>query len=129
MGDWWGLPTPFFAFSWFEQIGELFDGENALFLILPLHPRRNSGQQAKVTLLLSLSMARALKGAERTMLIQHDGGWLRRGNSCPCLKRFQEWHEVCGTLIQCDGMGCAVHPNDSSSYGRRVLETSQHIPG
>src|SRR6266850_3541630 len=104
MGDWRELPAPFFAFARFEQIGELFDGENALFLILPLHSCRDSVEQAEVILLLGLRLARALKGAERTMLIQHDGRGLRRGNRCPRLEGFKERHEVFGTLFQFDGM-------------------------
>src|SRR5262249_39098359 len=124
MGDWWGLSAPFFAFSWFEQIGELFDGENALVLILPLHPCRDTGEQAEVVLLLGLRSARALKGTERTMLIQHDGRGLRRGTHGPCLDRFKERHEIRRPRVQCDGMGGAVHRNESASRGRRVLEPS-----
>jgi hypothetical protein len=63
------------------------------------------------------------------MLIQNNGRRLRRGNGCPCLEGFKERHEVFGTLFQFDGMGCAVHRNESASHGWRVLETSQDIPG
>ena len=38
MRGWGWLPTPFLPFPWFEQIGELFDGENALSLILAHDP-------------------------------------------------------------------------------------------
>jgi hypothetical protein len=129
MGDWRRLPAPFFALARFEQIGELLDGENALFLILLLHACCNAVEQAEVILLLGLRLARALKGAERTMLIQHDGRGLRRGTSCPCVEGVKERHKVCGTLVQVDGMGGPVDRNESASQGRLVLEMSQHIPG
>src|SRR6266516_4052344 len=125
MSDWRELPAPFFACARFEQIGELFDGENALFLILPLHACRDAVEQGEVILLLGLCVARTLKGAERTMLVQHNGRGLRRGTRCPYLEGFKERHEVCSTLVQCDGMGSAVHRNESASHGRRGLETSQ----
>ena len=104
MGDWRRLPAPFFAFARFEQIGELLDGENTIFLILSLHACCNAVEQAEVILLLGLRLAHALKGAERTMLIQNDGRGLRRGNRCPCSERFKERHEVFGTIFQFDGM-------------------------
>src|SRR5919109_4361862 len=99
MGDWRGLSAPFFVFSWFEQIGELFDGENTLLLILPLHAGCHAVEQAEVILLLGLRLARALKGAERTMLVQHNGRGRRRGLRCPCVDGGKERHELCNTLV------------------------------
>src|SRR6266571_3579289 len=75
-----------------------------------------ANHNSRVILLLGLRLARALKGAERTMLIQNDGRGLRRGTRCPCLERFKERHEVSGTIFQFDGMRCAVHGNESSSH-------------
>ena len=71
MRDWGWLSAPFLGFAGLEQVGELFDGEDALLLILSHHPGRDAIEQAKVVLLLGLRSARALKGAERTMLIQN----------------------------------------------------------
>src|SRR5712691_3140831 len=123
------LSAPFLAFSRLEQIGELFDGENALLFMLPHDSCCDSVEQAEVILLFGLGVARALKGAERTMLIQNDGRGLRRGNCCPCLEGFKERHEVFGTLFQFDGMRCTGHPNDASSDRQLVLYALQNIPG
>ena len=71
------LPTPFLAFAWLEQIGELFDGKNALFLILAHDPCCHAMEQTEVILLFSLGVAQALKGAERTMLIQDNSSRTR----------------------------------------------------
>ena len=99
MGDWRRLPAPFVALARFEQLGELLDGENALFLILPLHACCHAVEQAEVILLLGLRLARALKGAERTMLVQHNGRGRRRGLRCPCVDGGKERHEICNTLV------------------------------
>src|SRR2546425_5162362 len=104
MRDWGWLSAPFLGFAWLEQVRKLFDGENALFLILPLYACRDAVEQGEVILLLSLCVARALKGAERTILVQHNGRGFRRGTRCPCLNGFKEWQEVCGTLVQFDGV-------------------------
>src|SRR3989442_10167300 len=122
MRDWGWLSAPFLGFAWLEQVRKLFDGENALFLILPLYACRDAVEQGEVILLLSLCVARPLKGTERTMLVQHNGRGFMRGTRCPCLNGFKERHEVGSTLAQGDGMGGAVHRNKSSSHGRRVLE-------
>ena len=63
------LSAPFLGFAWLEQVGELFDGEDALLLILAHYPGRDAIKEAEVILLLGLRVARTLKGAERTMLI------------------------------------------------------------
>ena len=57
MGDWGWLSAPFLGFTWLEQIGELFDGKNALLLILAHHPRCHAMEQTEVILLFRLGVA------------------------------------------------------------------------
>src|SRR6516165_10688387 len=129
MRDWRWLSAPFLGFAWLEQVGELFDGEDALLLILALHPGRDAVEQAEIIFLLGLRVAHALKRAERTMLIQNDGRGLRRGICGPCVEGVKEWQEGWGPRVQLHGVGGAIHCNESASRGWRMLETSQHIPG
>jgi hypothetical protein len=42
MEDRWGFSAPFLLFARLEQVRELFDGENALLLIVPHHPWRDA---------------------------------------------------------------------------------------
>jgi hypothetical protein len=70
MSDWGWLSAPFLGFAWLEQVGELFDGEDTLLLVLSHDPCRDAVEQAEVVLLLSLGVTQSLKGAERTMFIQ-----------------------------------------------------------
>jgi hypothetical protein len=123
------LPAPFLGFAWLEQVGELFDGEDALLLILSHHPGRDPVKEAEVILLLGLRVARTLKGAERTMVIQNDGRRLRGGIRCPRVEGVPEWQEVCGTRVQFHGVGGAIHRNESARHRRSGLEMSQYIPG
>src|SRR4030095_17237977 len=128
MRDCGRLSAPFLSFAGLKQIGELFDGEDSLLLILAHHTHYHTIEQAEVILVFGLRSARALEGAERTMFIQNNRRRLRRGIRCPCLERCQEWQEGFGTLVQLDSMGCPIHRTDPASRGWRVLETSQHIP-
>ena len=84
------LPTPFLAFAWLEQIGELFDGKNALLLILAHRPRCHAIEQTEVILLFSLGVAQALKGAERTMLIQDKRRWLGASTVSPFVEGLKK---------------------------------------
>src|SRR5216683_7978893 len=121
------LPTPFLRFAWLEQIGELFDGKNALLLILAHHPCCHAIEQTEIILLFRLGLAQALKGTERTMLIQDNGRWCRRVNRRPFMEGLKKRSEVFGMMIQFDGMRLPVHPNHSSRNRRLALEALQNI--
>jgi|RhiMethySRZTD1v2_1073278.scaffolds.fasta_scaffold35926_4 hypothetical protein len=123
------LSAPFLGFAWLEQVGELFDGEDALLLILAHYPGRDAIKEAEVILLLGLRVARALKGAEQTMLIQNDGRGLRGNLRCRRVEGVKEWQEVCGTRGQFHGVRGAIHRNESTSRRWSGLEMSQDIPG
>jgi hypothetical protein len=128
MGNWGWLPTPFLAFTWLEQIGELLDGENAFPLILAHHPCRHPIEQTKVVLLLSLGVTQALKGAQRTVLIQDNGRWCGRVHRDPLMEGLKKRSEGFGTRSQFDRVRPPVYSNDSSCSRRRVLETFQNVP-
>src|SRR5213593_3432015 len=100
MCDWGWLPAPFLAFAWLEQIGELFDGKNALLLILAHHPCCHAIEQTEVILLFRLGVTEALKGAERTMLIQHNGRWFGRVNRGPFIEGLKQRCEGFRTVSQ-----------------------------
>src|SRR4029450_6014664 len=104
------------------------DGENTLLLILAHHPCRHPIEQTEVILLFSLDVTRSLKGAERTMLIQHDRRWFGRVHHDPFVEGLKKRSEVFGVMIQFDGVRYPVHPNYSSRTRRRVLEALQNIP-
>src|SRR6266487_7171382 len=114
MCDWGWLPAPFLAFAWLEQIGELFDGENALLLILAHHPCCHAMEHTEVILLFRLGVTQALKGAERTMLIQYERRWCRRVHGGPFMEGLKKRSEVFGMMIQFDGVRLPVHAKDSS---------------
>src|SRR5919108_226570 len=128
MRDWRWFSAPFLRFAWLKQVGELFDGEDALLLILAYHPGCDAVQEAEVILLLGLRVARTLKGAERTMLIQNDGRGRRSGIRCPRLEGVKEWQEVCGTRVQFHGVRGAIHRNEPARHRWSGLEMSQDIP-
>src|SRR6266853_5552096 len=128
MCDWWWLSAPFLRFAWLEQIGELFDGKNALLLILAHHPCCHAIEQTEVILLFRLGLAQALKGAERTMLIQDEGRWCRRVSRDPFVQGLKKRSEGFGTLSQFDGVRCTIHPDNFASHGQCTLEALQHIP-
>jgi hypothetical protein len=74
-------------------------------------------------MLLSLGVTQSLKGAERTMLIQHERRWCGRVNSDPCMEGLKKPWKVFGMMIEFDRMRLPVHPNDSSRSRRCVLES------
>src|SRR5215475_4635867 len=128
MGNRGWLSTPFLGFTRFEQIGELFDGEDAFLLILAHHPRCHPIEQTEIVFLFSLGLTQSLKGAERTMLIQHEGRWCGRVHSDPFVEGLKKPWKVFGTMTEFDSMRLPVHPNDSSRSRRRVLESLQNVP-
>src|SRR6266436_5994762 len=113
MRDWGWLPTPFLALSRFEQIGELFDSENAFLFILPHDPCCNSIEQTEVILLFRLGVTQALKGAKRTVLIQDKRRWFGRVHRDPFMEGLKQRSKGFGTVSQFDAVRCPVHPNDS----------------
>jgi hypothetical protein len=74
--------------------------KDALLLILAHPPGCNAVKQAEVILLLGLHSACALKGAERTMLIQDNGGWRRHSTRGPSLERCKERHNPTTILLE-----------------------------
>jgi hypothetical protein len=128
MGNRRWLSVPFLPFPWFEQIGELFDGENPLSLILTHHPRCHAIEQTEIVFLFSLGLTQPLKGAERTMLIQDNGRGLGRVRRNPFVEGLKKRSESFGTRSQFDRMRLPVHPDNSSRSRRRVLESLQNIP-
>jgi hypothetical protein len=80
-------------------------------------------EQTEVILLFSLGVAQALKGAERTMLIQDKRRWCGRVNRDPFVEGLKKRSEGFGTVSQSDGMGFPVYPNNSSRTRGRVLKT------
>ena len=97
MDNWGWLPIPFLAFTGLEQIGELFDRENPLCLILAHHPRCHAIEQTEIILLFSLGVTQTLKGAERTMFIQDNGRWFGRVSRGPFLEGFKKHGDFAAT--------------------------------
>src|SRR4030095_2891160 len=83
MGDPRSVSALCFTFTRSEQVGKLRDGKNAFLRILSYGPRCDAIEQAQILLLLSLCVARALKGAKWTMFVQHNGRRIRRDSHCP----------------------------------------------
>src|SRR5438132_1883465 len=121
MRHWGWLSAPFLGFARLEQIGELFDRENPLSLILAHDPCCDPIEQTEVVLLFSLGVTQTLEGAEWTMLIQDNRRWCRRVHGNPFVEGLKKRSEVFGMMVQFDSVRCPVHPNYSSRSRRRVL--------
>ena len=79
-------------------------------------------EQTEVILLFSLGVAQALKGAERTMLIQDKGGGVGASAVIHSWRGSRSGLRAL-ELSQSDGMGFTVYPNNSSRTRGRVLKT------
>src|SRR5215813_6513358 len=100
MRGWGCLPPAYLPLPWFEQIGELFNGENPLSLILAHHPRCHAMEQTKIILLFRLGVTPTLKGAQRAMFIQDNGWWFGRVHCSPFLEGLKKQSEGFCTCSQ-----------------------------
>src|SRR5262245_5122429 len=97
MGNREWLSAPFLGFAWLEQVGELFDRENPLSLVLAHDPCCHPIEHTEVVLLFSLGLAQSLKGAQRTMLIQDQRRWFGRVRRDPFAEGLKKRSEGFGT--------------------------------